>query len=135
MNYVSSFAPFIVDFIAEKRALGYKYESQPAILRRFGQFCAEQFPGESKLRREIVLAWAAQRLGEHPATLQGRVTPVRELAKYMAQQGLGAFLLPQGMLTKPPRFVPHIYLAMNSRGFLRRPTAAMPSQKCRCVTW
>ena len=108
-NYVSNFTPHIVDFIAEKQALGYKYESQPAVLQRFDQFCTERFPGEGKLSREVMLAWATRQPGEHPATLQGRVTPVRELAKYMTRQGLEAFILPQGMLPKVPRYVPHIY--------------------------
>jgi len=128
MNYVSNFAPHIMDFIAEKRALGYKYESQPAILRRFDQFCAERFPGESKLSREVMLAWTARRPGEHPGTLQGRATPVRELAKYMARQGLEAFIPPQGMLPKVPRYVPHIY----SNDELKRIFAQ--TDRCHAVT-
>jgi len=128
MNYVSTFAPHIVDFIAEKRALGYKYECQSAMLRRFDQFCVERFPDESSLSREVILAWAVRRPGEHPATLQGRVTPVRELAKYMVRQGLEAFILPQGMLPKPPRYVPHIY----SNDELRR--IFEQTDRCHAVT-
>ena len=35
MKYLSVFADYISGLIEQKRALGYKYESQPAILKRF----------------------------------------------------------------------------------------------------
>lgn len=83
MKYTSVFAPYIIGLIEEKRSLGYKYSSQLEILRRFDRFCCEYYPNESVLSREIMLAWAAKRPGEHPGTLQGRITPVKELAKYI----------------------------------------------------
>jgi integrase len=109
MEYTSLFAPHIVGLIEQKRALGYKYGGEPAILRRFDAFCAERHPHESVLTREMMLDWAAKRPGETPATLQGRITPVKELAKYMVRLGLEAFILPKGFMPRIPRYVPHIY--------------------------
>ncbi|RAW92183.1 MULTISPECIES: tyrosine-type recombinase/integrase [unclassified Photorhabdus] len=109
MDYLSAFAPHITGLIQQKRVLGYKYDSEPGILRRFDTFCRECHPGEVTITRELMLAWAIKRPGEHPATLQGRITPVKELAKYMMRLGYNAFCLPKGMMPRIPRYMPHIY--------------------------
>lgn len=109
MEYISVFAPHIVGLIEQKRALGYKYGSEPNILRRFDIFCMERHPDATTLSREVMLDWATKRPGEHPATLQNRITPVKELAKYMARLGHEAFILPKGMTPRIPRYMPHIY--------------------------
>lgn len=109
MEYISAFAPYISGLIEEKRALGYKYGNESAILRRFDVFCQERFPNEAVLNHAIMMAWAEKRPGEHPATLQNRLTPVRELAKYMARQGAPVYIMPKGLLQRVPRYMPHIY--------------------------
>jgi integrase len=109
MEYSSVFAPDITALIEQKRALGYKYDSQPGILLRFDRFCSERYPDETTVTRELMLNWATKRPGEHPATLQGRITPVNELAKYIARLGREAFILPKGMMPRTAKYVPHIY--------------------------
>jgi integrase/recombinase XerD len=109
MNYASGFAQHITGLIEQKRALGYKYCSEPRMLRRFDAFCTERYPDETTLSREIMLDWATKRPHEHPATLQNRITPVKELAKYMVRLGYEAFILPKGMTPRIPRYMPHIY--------------------------
>lgn len=109
MPYQSGFAPHIVGLIEQKQAMGYKYASEAAMLQRFDSFCSERYPAETVLNRMIVLDWATKRHCEHPGTLQGRVIPVKELAKYMAKLGCEAFILPKGILPKVPKYVPHIY--------------------------
>jgi len=128
MEYLSAFAPFITGLIEQKRALGYQYATQPVILKRFDTFCLEHYPDETALNRDIVLGWSTIRPGEKPATLQVRVTPVRELAKYMARLGIAAYLLPKGMLPKVPRYMPHIY----SNDELKRIFAQ--TDKCHAVS-
>ena len=109
MEYISAFAPYIVGLIEQKRALGYKYGGEPAILRRFDQFCQEHYTDVALLTQEVMMDWAKPRLGEHPATLQGRLTPVRELAKYMARLGIETYIMPKGLMPRVPRYMPHIY--------------------------
>jgi len=109
MKYLSAFAAHISGLIEQKRALGYKYESQPAILKRFDAFCLERHSGKNELDREIVLDWSAKLANEKPATLQGRTTPVNELAKYMLRLGIPAFMPPKGTLPRVPRYIPYIY--------------------------
>lgn len=109
MRYHSFFAPFIIDLIEQKRALGYKYESETNILRRFDVFCLDNYSNKKILDRDLMMAWAKKRIGEKEATTQNRITPVKELAKYMVRLGLEAFILPKGMMPRVERYVPHIY--------------------------
>jgi len=109
MEYLSRFAPFINGLIEQKRTLGYKYGSEPAVLKRFDEFCRANYPGDEAITQEIMTAWAAKRPNERPATLQNRLTPVRELAKYMARLGMEAYLMPKGLMPRKQKYVPHIY--------------------------
>jgi len=109
MEYASAFAPHIVGLIEQKRALGYKYDSNIAMLRRFDTFCLERHPNETALNREIMMDWASKRSGEQPATLQSRLSPVRELSKYIVRFGLEAYIMPKGLMPRVPRYIPHIY--------------------------
>jgi integrase/recombinase XerD len=101
----------IAALVAEKRAVGYKYVGEKRVLDRFAAFCRAEFPGLGTPSRTSVEAWitAAQRRGVKPATLQGLVAPVRELARWLGRRGVPSYLLPQGVLPRPARYVPHIY--------------------------
>jgi len=107
--YTSLFSEQIIGLIEQKRSMGYVYLTEAGILKRFDEFCRKNYPEMKELNREIVFHWSKQCPGEHPATLQGRVSPVRELAGYMINNGHQAFILPKGMLPKCPRYQPYIY--------------------------
>lgn len=97
--------------VREKRAVGYKYQTEARALQRFGAFCASEFPGLQTLTEASVRAWldAARGRGVTPATMQGLASPVRELARWLSRHGVAAYLLPGGVLQKPARYVPYIY--------------------------
>ena len=108
-EYTSMFCEYITGLIEQKQSIGYVYRTEAGMLRRFDRFCRIHYPQVKELNREIVLHWSKQRPDEHPSTLQGRVTPVRELARYMINNGLQAFVLPGGTIPKHPRYLPYIY--------------------------
>src|SRR5712671_1843627 len=101
----------ITALVAEKRAVGYKYDAEEQVLARFAAFSARQFPGLDAPTRASVEAWitSARDRGVKPATLQGLAAPVRELARWLGRRGVHAYVLPAGLLTRPTRYVPHIY--------------------------
>lgn len=107
--FYSNFATFIKDLIAQKRSLGYKYESQVGTFKRFDTFCITNYPNEKVLSKEIVLHWSTKLPNEKPATLQNRVTVVNELAKYLLRLDIYAFILPKGTLPTVQKHIPHIY--------------------------
>ena len=109
MEYSSSIAPHIIGLIEQKRSLGYKYNSEAIMLRRFDKFCVERYPHEATVSRVIMLDWATKQPSESPGTLQNRISPVKELAKYIIRLGQEAFVYPSGLMPRVPRYVPHIY--------------------------
>ena len=108
-EYTSMFSEHITGLIEQKRAIGYKYQTEVGILKRLDRFCRIHYPEMKTLSREIVFSWSKQGPAEHPSTLQGRVTLIRELAKYMIRNGYQAFIMPDGMIPKRPRYLPYIY--------------------------
>src|SRR6476660_6784852 len=104
-------AEAITALVAEKRAVGYKYDAEERVLARFAAFSGSQFPGLEAPTRASVEAWitSARERGVNPATLQGLAAPVRELARWLGRRGVRAYVLPAGALARPARYVPHIY--------------------------
>ena len=111
MSGAMGLAAAIAALVAEKRAVGYKYDAEERILARFEAFCQQEFPGPGTVTRESVEAWitAGRERGVRPATLQGLAAPVRELARWLARRGIAAYVLPPRALPRPARYVPHIY--------------------------
>src|SRR6516225_6614497 len=101
----------ITALVAEKRAVGYKYDAEERVLARFAGFCRAGFPGQEAPTRASVEAWitSARERGVKPATLQALAAPVRELARWLGRRGEPAYVLPAGVLPRPARYVPHIY--------------------------
>jgi integrase/recombinase XerD len=101
----------IARLVAEKRALGYKYVSEERALARYAAFCAGEFPGLETVTRASVQAWiaCARDRAVTPATVNGLIAPVRELARWLGRRGIDAYVLPAGVLPKPARYVPYIY--------------------------
>ncbi len=116
----------ITALVAEKRAVGYKYDTEQEVLARFEAFSRSEFPGLDSLTEASVKAWiaAARRRGVKPATLQSLAAPVRELARFLGRRGVAAYLLPGSALQRPARYVPHIYTD--------KELAALFSQTDRC---
>ena len=116
----------ITALVAEKRAVGFKYDTEERVLARFAVFSASQFPGLQAPDRASVEAWitSARQRGVTPATLQGLAAPVRELARWLGRRGVSAYVLPAGALPRPARYVPHIYTD--------RELAALFAQTDRC---
>jgi site-specific recombinase XerD len=121
-----SLAEAIGGLVSEKRALGYKYVSEERALARFEAFCASEFPGVDTVTRASVEAWIAAARGRavKPATVNGLIAPVRELARWLHRRGVDAYVLPAGVLPKPAPYIPHIYTD--------RELAALFEQTDRC---
>jgi integrase len=86
-------------------------------LEAFDRFCLEFFPNETVLSKEIAMHWAEKRPDEHVNGLMRRITPVRQLAKYMNSIGIDAYIIPVGIPGKQIHYVPHIYTDQELRAF------------------
>ena len=106
--FVSTFSERLVEFIDQKRSLGYTYGnmSDP---KKFDRMCAKQFPGETNLTADICNTWAIQRGRETAKTSAGWSAFIREFARYLLRNGEQAYVLPVGTVQKGQRYIPHIY--------------------------
>ena len=106
---VSGLATHIQSLLQVKHALGLPYTTSQRHLHDFDAMCAAADPGQTTLTREMAMKWAAGRPGEHVNGQMRRITPVRQLAKYMTGLGVDAYVIPQGIPGKQIRYRPHLY--------------------------
>lgn len=107
--FTSNFSEYINGLIEQKHVMGYKYLYQAQMLKQFDIFCVENFPSATVLDKDIVIRWVNLRKGEHPATLEARVSPINELARFIIRKGEYAYILPKGMLPKKIKYMPYIF--------------------------
>ena len=124
---ISRISGHINDFIAQKRALGYPYESGARILHRLDLLACERFPQADTLTKEICTAWLHLKPGEHPNGLLRRVTPVRQLGKYMKGLGHEAYILPGHIPDRQIKYEAHIYTDTELKAFFRAIDHCPPS--------
>jgi len=115
--YTGNFKKYIENLIEQKNAIGYPYGSPSRILKVFAAFCNLYYPKETALTKEIALHWAQIRPNEHVNGLIRRITPIRQLAKYMNSIGVEAYVIPEGIPGKAIRYVPHIYTKLELKTF------------------
>lgn len=115
--FLSKFQGYLQDFIQQKHAVGFPYQSSELKLQAFDRFCVEHYPRETKLTKEIAMHWAEHLPDEHVNTLIRRITPVRQFAKYLNSVGIQAYVIPSGIPAKGIRYVPHIYTQQELKAF------------------
>lgn len=103
------FAEYIENHVRLKQAIGYKYEAEARHLLRFSFFTSEKYPEATMLTKEIVLDWCLKKSYEAQANQCTRASILRQLAIYMENMGIGAYVLPKGYYPTEEQYVPHIY--------------------------
>lgn len=116
-SFLSNFKGHLKDFLQQKRAVGFPYQSSELKLKAFDRFCVEYYPRETKLTKEIAMHWAERLPGEHVNTLIRRITPIRQFAKYLNSVGIQAYVIPTGIPAKGIRYMPHIYTGQELKAF------------------
>lgn len=105
----SGIANQIQDFIDQKRASGYPYDTSERILHRFDKMTADEFPGLATITQESVERWLGLCPGEHPNTLGRRVPPIRQLGTYLNAVGIAAYVIPGHIPHRQIKYEAHIY--------------------------
>ena len=112
--------------ILQKRAVGYRYDTQAAILKRFDRFCLRYHANETTLSKKIVTHWAERRPGESIGSLGIRVSAVRQLAIYLHKLGGEAYVIPSRTLPKHAGYIPYIFTNRELEAFFCRVDACSP---------
>ena len=105
----SVFAPYLADFIGQKRALGNKYNAAVETLNLFDSFCAGRGIREAALTEELYEAWCQKRPAENESTHQTRVIYVQMFSKYLYNNGIEAVSAFHPLPRKSKAFVPYIF--------------------------
>lgn len=108
------FAALACDFLALKRAQGYKYQSEGKVLQRFCKFAESYSLSKAVLTRELVLNWTAYREGEAAKSQQHRISCVKQFGKYLKALGYEVCVLPSqknfnNNAFMPCSFTPYIF--------------------------
>lgn len=117
--FTSGIADSIDAFIRQKQAVGYPYRSSAGILAHFDSMIARFFPDATCITKEICDKWLGFKPGEHPNGLLRRVTPVRQLAKYMNWIGITSYIIPGHIPNRQIRYEAHIYTEKEINAFFR----------------
>lgn len=106
----SNFAPYIIEYLAERHALGYNCRASAYILRAFDKFCCEYYPNRKTIDLELVSGWIAHQGTLSPKTTESKCTILNGLVKYMLRTGVDNCVLTTGLVPKISQsFLPHIY--------------------------
>jgi len=129
MNYLSSFKKYIEELIQEKQATGYLYEASAKKLKCFDSFCRKYYPNEKILTKKIAMYWAERRNNEKINNIHRRITPVRQLAKYINSIGIEAYVIPWSILGKTTRYMPHIFTGNELSAFFLQTERCKPCRQ------
>ena len=131
-EFNSSLAPFMDQFVREKRAVGYRYNSGVYLLMRLDRFLAREAPNDETLTRVAARKWLAKGSFESGASQQHRFTVVRQFALFLCRLGHPAYVPDRSLSAKREQtFSPRILTHAEVRLILREvdrlaPTAHSP---------
>ena len=94
LQCTSVFAPCMVDFVEQKRALGNKYNACVEVFNGFDRFCNEHRLESPAISKELLSLWEEKRPHENETTQLIRISYVRQLCEYLNNNGYevpGAF--------------------------------------------
>ena len=121
----SVLAPYICDFVDQKRALGNKYNASVEVFNAFDRFCNEQGLTTISISMDFLSLWEEKRPHENRNTQIMRISYVRQLCMYLHNNGHD---VPGTFHPGPKRsqeFVPYIF----SKEELKRLFTAIDSTK------
>jgi len=108
-TFHSHFAQDIQAYISLRESIGYKGYSYDRSLHMFDRFCMTHFPDTTSITQELAEAWCTQKDSEKMRTLQRRTVILKGFTKYLISTGKDAYLIPDGMIGKPEKFIPYLY--------------------------
>lgn len=107
--YTGPFKDHIQNHVELKQAVGYKYDIDAHILKRFDRFTVEQYSDATALTKEIVLDWCRKKIYEAQKNQRARASTIRQFGKYMDSLGVAAYILPKRYYPTEEKYVPYIY--------------------------
>jgi len=122
------------EYLAVRRALGFKLHSAGRVLRRFVEFAERE--GESFITRKLTLRWATQPADAQPAQWSNRLGMVRRFAEYLSATDPLTEIPPQELLPyRYHRKPPYIYTDVEILNLIRAAKQLPPPGGFRAQTY
>lgn len=109
LKCTSVFAPYMINFVEQKRALGNKYNACVEVFNGFDRFCNELHLEAPAISKDLLSLWEEKRPHENETTQLIRISYIRQLCEYLHNKGYevpGAF---HPAPKKHQQFVPYIF--------------------------
>ena len=107
-------------FIAEKRSLGYTYDSEAKKLSEFSRFSLAYNVPTNVLTKELVQEWIARRPTDSDRNQYARYSLISQLARYMNRVGYSAYVPERTEIGKLHKtFVPYIFTHEEIHAFFK----------------
>ncbi|VXC95209.1 conserved hypothetical protein [Sphingobacterium multivorum] len=106
-QFVGIYAPYLEQYLADKRQLGFKQNTEEVILGRFDRFTVERGEKHVGITAELSQAWLKEGINLSGSYNYHRVILLNQLAAFLNERGIGSYVsrLPVFKLD----FAPHIY--------------------------
>jgi integrase/recombinase XerD len=98
---------YIHGMLEYKESLGYSRNTYEGFLRDFQRYFLEA--GYDEFTTATVLPWCEKRNTETPEGFRRRVTPLRELSKYLYAMGYAEYIVPTSIFPVTHRKIPYIF--------------------------
>lgn len=118
-DYVSHFGPHIQGLVDFRKSLGLQPGSYVPELKNFDRFCAQKYPLQNQLTKELILDWGKKRDEENASGHRYRLLTIRQLGKYMKLCGHDAYVLPTEFIEKPWLYDPYLFSDEELRCFFQ----------------
>ncbi len=126
-QYISIIAPYINGFIAEKRSLGYIYNSEAYILKRFDNYCIDNGLDDPVITKQFLKKWMEHRSSEGASYQTKRISIVRGLLLYMNVFGVNTYI--PHHFSKIDHHVPHILCKNEVVAFFHSVDTHLPQKR------
>ncbi len=115
--FTGPFKKEMQDFISLKRSVGYKYNTESGILKRFDTYLTAKYPEADILSKEAVTGWCCRTMHETAANHCSRASVIRQFSRHLDSIGIHAWILPKNYYPSGQQYVPYIYTPNELRRF------------------
>ena len=107
--YKGVFAPYMEGYVRLKESCGFKIISTKWFFKEFDDFTIEQRVAAPDLTQELISTWALTRANDCSRTLSGKYSHLAQLARYMNERGIKAYITPVPKSNNSRGFAPYIF--------------------------
>jgi integrase len=125
-GFLSDLGDPMGEFLDFKRKMGHPYERGICYLKDFDRFCFFNFRNVTCLDEKMCLAWARRRPTESNSGFISRITPLRQLGKFLNSIGIQAYVLPESFHGHVSRYLPHIFTEQELQSFFASTDSLVP---------